>query len=182
MKYLKKFNESVNDDLKGVIDTIKNTNFTPKEIEGLPLSSIYKIIVVKTMDPIDTSNLIELRNNIPPINVMLDARHAASTDQTNSGLINRKYQTNWIVLNCFFADSLEFRIFPDATSIDSWLKRQSIITTTSKGRSFEEYPIIGYNDVNQPEIENIFAEYGITVDEIWGIPKSDGNEPRRIEF
>jgi hypothetical protein len=30
--------------------------------------------------------------------------------------------------------------------------------------------IIGYNDVNHAEIDNILSEYGIVADEIWGVP------------
>ena len=29
---------------------------------------------------------------------------------------------------------------------------------------------VDYNDINHAEIENILSEYGVVVDEMWGIP------------
>ena len=41
--------------------------------------------------------------------------------------------------------------------------------------------LIGYNDINHAEIENILSDYGIAVDEMWGVPIRS-NMTNRIEF
>ncbi len=45
-----------------------------------------------------------------------------------------------------------------------------LFTPVKEGVPLKSHLIIGYNDVNHAEIDNILSEYGIVADEIWGVP------------
>jgi len=36
---------------------------------------------------------------------------------------------------------------------------------------FHDHLILNYNDVNHAELENLLSEFGVEVDEMWGIPR-----------
>jgi hypothetical protein len=145
MKHLKKFNESSFDGVEKIRELeheLNNALFTPKN-EQVPLKSLYKIIVIKTKDPINTE---------------LFQSHAMNG---KAGL-PKIYDTNWILLSFRF-DKFGINFYPDENAIDSWLKSGYL-------GDFREYLMLDYNDINHAEIENILSEYGVVVDEMWGIP------------
>lgn len=150
MKYLKKFNESKTgieidiNSIDNLKNSINNELFTPVK-EEVPLKSIYKAIVVKTQYPINTKNVIT----------------NTSGYYSEGGKVVKIYDTNWILLEYRFG-SFGVSFYPDGNSVNEWLKRS--------GSNFEDNLIIGYNDVNHAEIDNILSEYGIVADEIWGVP------------
>ncbi len=150
MKYLKKFNESKTgieidiNSIDNLENSINNSLFTPVK-EEVPLKSIYKAIVVKTQYPINTKNVIS----------------NTSGYYSEGGKVVKIYDTNWILLEYRFG-SFGVSFYPDRNSVNEWLKRS--------GSNFEDNLIIGYNDVNHAEIDNILSEYGIVADEIWGVP------------
>ena len=152
MRYLKTFNESAIDgkieDFNGIRNTILNSRFTHK-YDCVTLKSLYKAIIIKTVDPINTKNLQTISN----------MHHASS--------VGSKWDSNWIAIDLqSIIASYSLKILPDIKSVEGWCKSKYI----DQNDTFENYPIIGYNDVNHAEIENIFLEYGISVDDIWGIP------------
>ena len=144
MKHLKKFNESAFEEdnalekIRELEDIINNSDFTPKT-EQVPLKSLYKVIVIKTQEPISTE---------------LFKSHAAGRQKV--------YDTNWILLSFKFG-KFGISFYPDENAIRDWLSRGYY-------SNFEDNLIIGYNDINHAEIENILSEYGVVVDEMWGIP------------
>lgn len=76
--------------------------------------------------------------------------------------IPKVYDTNWILLEFRFG-KFGIAFYPSENAIKEYLSRGFY-------ENFEDHLIIGYNDVNHAEIENILSEYGIVVDEIWGWP------------
>ena len=148
MKYLKKFNESKTvieidrDSINNLENSINNELFTPVK-EEVPLKSIYKVIVVKTQEPINTKNV---------------TTHA-------SGKV-KIYDTNWVLL-VYRSGGFGVSFYPDENAINSWLRSGYL---GARIEDFRDYLIIGYNDVNHAEIDNILSEYGIVADEIWGVP------------
>ena len=157
MKYLKKFNESKTgieidrDSINNLENSINNELFTPVK-EEVPLKSIYKAIIVKTQYPINTKNIIT----------------NTSGYYSEVGKVVKIYDTNWILLEYRFG-SFGVSFYPDGNSVNEWLKRHFSISPTWRS-NFEDNLIIGYNDVNHAEIDNILSEYGIVADEIWGVP------------
>lgn len=150
MKHLKKFNESKTvieidiNSIENLKNSINNELFTPVK-EEVPLKSIYKAIVVKTQYPINTKNV---------------TTHASGKE--SEGTFKKTYDTNWILLEYKFG-SFGVSFYPDENAINSWLRSGYL-------GDFRDYLIIGYNDVNHAEIDNILSEYGIVADEIWGVP------------
>ena len=154
MKHLKRFNESVfgydeklDDEwqrktqlakVRELEQEINNSLFTPVN-EQLPLKSLYKVIIIKTQDPISTEFL---------------KSHAAGRQKV--------YNTNWIVLD-YRSSKFGISFYPNENYIKEWL-------SNGYYSNFEDHVIIGYNDINHAEIENILSEYGVVVDEMWGIP------------
>jgi hypothetical protein len=144
MKHLKKFNESAFEEdnalekIRELEDIINNSDFTPKT-EQVPLKSLYKVIVIKTQEPISTE---------------LFKSHAAGRQKV--------YDTNWILLQFRFG-KFGISFYPDENAINSWLK-------SGYTGDFRDYLMLDYNDINHAEIENILSDYGVVVDEMWGIP------------
>ncbi len=147
MKHLKRFNESAFEadekftslgKIREFEHDLNNALFTPKT-EQVPLKSLYKVIVIKTQNPISTEFLTS---------------HATGSKKI--------YDTNWILLSFRF-DKFGINFYPDENAIDSWLK-------SGYHTDFRDYLMLDYNDINHAEIENILSEYGVVVDEIWGIP------------
>jgi hypothetical protein len=154
MKHLKRFNEAVfgydeklDDEwqrktqiakVRELEQEINNSLFTPVT-EKLPLKSLYKVIIIKTQDPISTEFLTS---------------HAAGRQKV--------YNTNWILLD-YRSSKFGISFYPDENAINSWLK-------SSYHADFRDYLMLDYNDINHAEIENILSEYGVVVDEMWGIP------------
>lgn len=155
MKYLKKFNESKTvieidrDSINNLENSINNELFTPVK-EEVPLKSIYKVIVVKTQYPINTKNVIT----------------NTSGYYSEGGKVVKIYDTNWILLE-YRSGGFGVSFYPDENAINSWLRSGYL---GARIEDFRDYLIIGYNDVNHAEIDNILSEYGIVADEIWGVP------------
>jgi hypothetical protein len=162
MKHLKRFDESafeydekLDDELKKktqlekvreLQDDLDNTLFTPKT-EQVSLKSLYKAIVIKTQEPINTKYLTSFVSGYEKV-----------------------YDTNWIVLEFRF-NKWMFIFYPNENAINSWIGSIDI-NTVGGGRigDFRDYLMLDYNDINHAEIENILSEYGVVVDEMWGIP------------
>ena len=147
MKHLKKFNESAFEEdnalekIRELEDIINNSDFTPKT-EQVPLKSLYKVIVIKTQEPISTESF---------------QSHAAGRQKV--------YDTNWILLQFRFVKFV-ISFYPGENAINSWLKSGY----TGDFGDFRDYLMLDYNDINHAEIENILSDYGVVVDEMWGIP------------
>lgn len=78
-----------------------------------------------------------------------------------AGGFPKVYNTNWILLE-FKSGKFGISFYPGENYIKDWSDRN--------GFNYEDHLIIGYNDINHAEIENILSDYGVVVDEIWGIP------------
>ena len=160
MKYLKKFNESKTgieidrDSINNLENSINNELFTPvkeEEEEGVPLKSLYKAIIVRTQYPINTKNcaLRQAPKTLP-------SWHASGKSKV--------YDTNWVLLE-YRSGSFRVLFYPDENAIN-----RSLRTLDDFRYGQQVHLIIGYNDVNHAEIDNILSEYGIVADEIWGVP------------
>ena len=148
MKHLKRFNESAFEadekftSLGKIREFEKELNNTlfTPKAEKVSLKSLYKAIVIKTQYPISTEFLTS---------------HAAGSKKV--------YDTNWILLSFRFG-KFGISFYPDENAIDSWLK------SGYHPDDFRDHLMLDYNDINHAEIENILSEYGVVVDEMWGIP------------
>ncbi len=96
--------------------------------------------------------------------IVIKTQYPISTEFLTSHATGSKkiYDTNWILLSFRF-DKFGINFYPDENAIDSWLK-------SGYHADFRDYLMLDYNDINHAEIENILSEYGVVVDEIWGIP------------
>lgn len=146
MKYLKKFNENITtgpkktESLLGLSKELFNSEITPPG-EKVPIYNVYKAIIIKSTDLIDTTGL----------------HHVAEVE----GGLN--YQTKWIYISLSQYVTKDIVFYPDEESL-------SHRVSTTFDVDFRDYPIIGYNDINFPEIETILNKWGIDVDEMWGMP------------
>ena len=96
--------------------------------------------------------------------IVIKTQYPISTEFLTSHAAGSKkvYDTNWILLSFRF-DKFGINFYPDENAIYSWLKSGYL-------GDFREYLMLDYNDINHAEIENILSEYGVVVDEMWGIP------------
>ncbi len=96
--------------------------------------------------------------------IVIKTQYPISTEFLTSHAAGSKkvYDTNWILLSFRFG-KFGISFYPDENSIDRWLKSGYL-------GDFRDYLMLDHNDINHAEIENILSEYGVLVDEIWGIP------------
>jgi hypothetical protein len=166
MKYLKRFNENITSDnrtkrFQSMLDLVKgieNLKITPPT-EEVSISDVYKGIVVKTVNKIDTSGL---------------GGRLGSTDTELSGIEvytdfpeNKNYQTNWIYIELARSRTKTFAAICFYQS-EAGLKQR---VSANFGVDFHDHLILDYNDVNHAELENLLSEFGVEVDEMWGIPR-----------
>lgn len=145
MKHLKRFNkglikESNANQYLELLKELQNSKITPP-LDTVPIWNVYKAIIIKSRDLIDTTGL----------------HHVVEVE----GGLN--YKTNWmyITLSQWVSKSISF--YPSEELL-------SHRVDTVFEVDFHDYPIIGYNDINFPQIENILNKWGIDVDDMWGIP------------
>ncbi len=96
--------------------------------------------------------------------IVIKTQYAISTEffTIHAAGYKKIYDTNWILLSFRFG-KFGISFYPDENAIDSWLK-------SGYHTDFRDHLMLDYNDINHAEIENILSEYGVVVDEIWGIP------------
>jgi hypothetical protein len=167
MKHLKRFNENITSDNRGerfqsmldLVKGIETLKITPPT-EDVSISDVYKGIVVKTVNKIDTTGL---------------GGRLGSPDTELSGIEvytdfpeNKNYQTNWIYIELARSRTNTFAAICFYQS-ESGVKQR--VRSNFGGLDFNDHLIIGYNDVNHAELENLISEFGIEVDEMWGIPR-----------
>jgi hypothetical protein len=166
MKHLKRFNENITSDnrterFQSMLDLVKGIEtlkITPPT-EDVSISDVYKGIVVKTVNKIDTTGL---------------GGRLGSPDTELSGIEvytdfpkNKNYQTNWIYIELARGRTNTFSAVCFYQSESGVRQRVS----SDFGVDFNDHLILDYNDVNHVELENLLSEFGIEVDEIWGIPR-----------
>ena len=152
MKHLKRFNENITEgpkkgeSLLGLIKELDNCKITPT-VDKVPIYKQYKSIIVKTETPIDTTGF----------------QHVVEVAGRGNfgGTSEPGYTTNWLYITTP-QESVRLTFYPDYQSINS--RVEQIYET-----KIEDNPIIGNNDINYQEIENILNKWGIDVDDMWGI-------------
>jgi hypothetical protein len=167
MKHLKRFNENITSDnrterFQSMLDLVKGIEtlkITPPT-EQIPINQVYKGIVIKTVNKVDTTGL---------------GGRLGSPDTELSGIEvytdfpeNKNYQTNWIYIELARSRTNTFAAICFYQS-ESGVKQR--VRSNFGGLDFNDHLIIGYNDVNHAELENLISEFGIEVDEMWGIPR-----------
>ena len=167
MKHLKRFNENITSDNRGerfqsmldLVKGIETLKITPPT-EDVSISDVYKGIVVKTVNKIDTTGL---------------GGRLGSPDTELSGIEvytdfpeNKNYQTNWIYIELARSRTNTFAAICFYQS-ESGVKQR--VRSNFGGLDFNDHLILNYNDVNHAELENLLSEFGIEVDEMWGITR-----------
>ncbi len=174
MKHLKRFNENITSDnrterFESMMDLVKafeKGKITPPT-EDVPISHVYKGIVIKTVNKIDTTGLggrlgspdtelsgVEVYNDI-----------AEDWFRRTLDVESKNYQTNWIYIGQNFRSGQFSLCFYES---ESGVKQR---VSANYGVDFHDHLILNYNDVNHAELENLLSQFGVEVDEMWGIPR-----------
>ena len=168
MKYLKRFNENITSDnrterFQSMLDLVKafqSEKITPPT-EQIPINQVYKGIVIKTVNKVDTTGL---------------GGKIGSSDTELSGIEvhtdfpeNKNYQTNWI----YIGQVHHYSVVPGHFNLCFYQSEAGVKQRVSDNFNvdFHDHLILDYNDVNHAELENLLSEFGIEVDEMWGIPR-----------
>jgi hypothetical protein len=168
MKHLKRFNENItssnrSERFQSMMDLVKafqNEKITPPT-EDVAINQVYSGIVIKTVNKIDTAGL---------------GGRLGSPDTELSGVEvytdfpeNKNYQTNWIYLGQVH----HYSVVPGQFNLCFYQSEAGVKQRVSAnyGVDFHDHLILDYNDVNHAEIENLLSQFGIEVDEMWGIPR-----------
>lgn len=178
MKHLKRFNENITSDNRGerfqsmldLVASITTLKITPPT-EEVSISDVYKGIVVKTVNKIDTTGLGGRPGSpdteLPDIEVYTET----TEDYVSGGNPDKEkknYQTNWIYIGqkyTKFDGQFNLCFYPNESEVKQRVK------SNFGGIDFNDHLIIDYNDVNHAEIENLLSRFGVEVDEMWGIPR-----------
>lgn len=174
MKHLKRFNESITSNNRGerfqsMMDLQKafqNGKITPPT-EEVPIQHVYKAIVIKTVNKIDTTGLGGTigtsATELPGVEVYCDIQEDWFRRTPN--IENKNFQTNWIYIGLSnFSGQPNLCFYQSEAGV-----KQRV--SSSFNVDFNDHLIINYNDINLPELEEILSKFGIEVDEMWGIPR-----------
>ena len=178
MKHLKRFNENITSDnrserFQSMLDIVKafsNGKITPPT-EDVPIYQVYKGIVIKTVNKIDTTGLGgkigSSATDIPGVEVYNDI--AEDWFLRKPDVENKNYQTNWIYLG----QSHRYSAVPSQFNLCFYQSEAGVKQRVSANFNvdFHDHLMLNYNDVNHAELENLLSEFGIEVDEMWGIPR-----------
>jgi hypothetical protein len=178
MKHLKRFNENITSDnrterFQSMMDIVKafsNGKITPPT-EDVPIYQVYKGIVIKTVNKIDTTGLGgkigSSATDIPGVEVYNDI--AEDWFLRKPDVENKNYQTNWIYLG----QSHHYSAVPSQFNLCFYQSEAGVKQRVSANFNvdFHDHLMLNYNDVNHAELENLLSEFGVEVDEMWGIPR-----------
>ena len=169
MKYLKRFNENITSDneserfqsMMDLVNTFQNEKITPAT-EKIPINQVYKGIVIKTVNKVDTTGLNG--KHLPGVEVYTDIPKDRSPN-----IENRNYQTNWI----YIGQVHHYSVLPGYFNLCFYESEAAVKQRVFSNFNvdFHDHLILNYNDVNHAELENLLSEFGIEVDEMWGIPR-----------
>ena len=174
MKHLKRFNENITSDNRGerfqsMMDLVKafgNGKITPPT-EEVPISHVYKGIVIKTVNKIDTTGLSgrigTSYTELPGVKVYTDIHE--DWFRRTPDVENKNFQTNWIYIGLDNSSGQFDLCFYQS---ESGVKQR---VSANYNVDFHDHLILNYNDINHAELENLLSEFGIEVDEMWGIPR-----------
>ena len=178
MKHLKRFNENITSDnrserFQSMMDLVKafdSEKITPPT-EQIPINQVYKGIVIKTVNKVDTTGLggrigypdtelsgVQVYTDTP----MNWLRRSPDPEKKN-------FQTNWI----YIGQVHHYSVLPGYFNLCFYESESGVKQRVSDnfGVDFHDHLILNYSDVNHAELENILSEFGIEVDEMWGIPR-----------
>lgn len=181
MKHLKRFNENITSDNRGerfqsmmdLVKAIEKGKITPPT-EDVSISHVYKGIVIKTVNKIDTTGLGgrlgSADTELSGVEVYTDIQE--DWFRRTPDVENKNYQTNWIYLDHYLWNSISGFV-PGQFNLCFYQSEAGVKQRVSANFNvdFHDHLILDYNDVNHAELENLLSQFGIEVDEMWGIPR-----------
>ena len=178
MKHLKRFNENITSDNRGerfqsMMDLVKafDKGKITQPTEDVPISNVYKGIVIKTVNKIDTTGLGgrigSPYTELSGVEVYTDIQE--DWFRRTPDVENKNYQTNWI----YIGQVHHYSVVPGHFRLCFYQSETGVKQRVSANFNvdFHDHLILNYNDVNHAELENLLSEFGIEVDEMWGIPR-----------
>lgn len=178
MKHLKRFNENITSDNRGeryqsMMDLVKafDKSIITPPTEQIPISQVYKGIIIKTVNKVDTTGLggkIGSSNTeLPGVEVYCDIQEDWFHRKPDTE--KKNFQTNWI----YIGQVHHYSVLPGNFNLCFYESESGVKQRVSANFNvdFHDHLILDYNDVNHAELENILSEFGIEVDEMWGIPR-----------
>ena len=174
MKHLKRFNENITSDnraerFQSMLDLVKafdNGIITPPT-EQRPINQVYKGIVIKTVNKVDTTGLGGRTGSpdteLSGVEVYTDIPEDWFRRKLDPEV--KKFQTNWIYIGLSnFSGQFNLCFYQSESGVKQRVSANFNV-------DFHDHLILNYNDVNHAELENLLSEFGIEVDEMWGIPR-----------
>ena len=174
MKHLKRFNENITSDNRAerfqsmldIVKAIEKGKITPPT-EDVPISDVYKGIVVKTVNKIDTTGLGgkigSADTELPRVEVHCDIEEDWFRRKPDPE--GKNFQTNWIYIGLSnFSGQFHLCFYQSEAGVKQRVSADFNV-------DFHDHLMLNYNDVNHAELENLLSEFGVEVDEMWGIPR-----------
>jgi hypothetical protein len=176
MKHLKRFNENITSDNKSerfqsMMDLVKafDKSIITVPTEYVPINKVYKGIVIKTVNKVDTTGLgvtvgKPFDTELPGVEVYTDIPKDRSSNTED-----KNFQTNWI----YIGQVHHYSVVPGNFNLCFYQSESGVEQRVYANFNvdFHDHLILDYNDVNHAELENLLSEFGIEVDEMWGIPR-----------
>ena len=174
MKHLKRFNENITSDnraerFQSMMDLIKafDGGKITQPTEDVPISQVYKGIVIKTVNKVDTTGLGGRLGSpdteLTGVEVYCDIQE--DWFRRTPDVENKNFQTNWIYIGQNFRSGhFNLCFYQSEAGVEQRVSANFNV-------DFHDHLILDYNDINLPELEEILSKFGIEVDEMWGIPR-----------
>lgn len=149
-----------------LVKAFQNGKITPPT-EDVPILQVYKGIVIKTVNKVDTTGLGgrigSSDTELPGVEVYTDIPE--DWFRRKPDVENKNFQTNWIYIGLSnFSGQPNLCFYQSEAGVKQRVSANFNV-------DFHDHLILDYNDINLPELEEILSKFGIEVDEMWGIPR-----------
>ena len=147
MRYLRKFNEELSsEEVNSIEKSFQKAKVSPVT-EKLPINRVYNVLFIELSEPVEHPDFPEGGKYM-----IIDLNYSSYTSVHET--LDEAVEN--LTAAGFGADS------PLYDYCDSWEVFQN-------QNSDKMVNILEYNDINFAEIDNIFTDYNMTVDNIWGL-------------
>ena len=145
MRYLRKFNEELStEEVNSIEKSFQRAKVSPVT-EKLPINGVYGVLFIEFSEPVEHPDLHEGGKYM---------------------IIDLNY-SSYISVHQTLDDAIEI-LTSDEDGVYGYYDSWEVFQVQNSDKMVN---ILEYNDINFAEIDNIFTDYNMTVDNMWGLLK-----------
>ena len=158
MRYLRKFNEELStEEVNSIEKSFQRAEISPVT-EKLPINRVYGVLFIEFSDPIELD---------PQVNKEVLKFFGEHTDLHEGGkymIIDLNY-SSYMSVHQTLDEAVE-TLTSDEDGVYDYCDSWEVFQAQNSNKMVN---ILEYNDINFAEIDNLFTDYNMTIDNMWGL-------------